>query len=146
MLQTTLAHVLSVRGAVPSFVLVAVVLYAVRVDALRAAAFGLAAGLLEDAMAATTGAAWTISTLVTAIAASLASRGFFADSIPLATIVVAVATLLRAVLFWTVVSLEGYPPGLATMHFHQALFAAVLNVITTIVAMLAIRRYEALRS
>jgi rod shape-determining protein MreD len=145
-LQTTFGHVLSIRGAVPSFILVAVVWYAIRVDALRAAAYGLAAGLLEDALAATTGAAWTVSTLVTAVAISLSSRGFFADSIPLAAVVTALATLLRALLFWTIASLEGYPPGLATLHFHQALFASVLNVCTTIAAMLLMRRYEALRS
>jgi hypothetical protein len=106
----------------------------------------LAAGLLEDALAATTGAAWTVSTLVTAVAISLSSRGFFADSIPLAAVVTALATLLRALLFWTIASLEGYPPGLATLHFHQALFASVLNVCATIAAMLLMRRYEALRS
>ena len=126
--------------------LVAVVWYAIRVDALRAAAYGLAAGLLEDALATTTGAAWTISTLVTAIAISLSSRGFFADSIPLAAVVTALATLLRALLFWTIVSLEGYPPGFATMHFHQALVAGALNVCAIIAAMLIARRYRALRS
>jgi rod shape-determining protein MreD len=145
-LQTTFGHALSIRGAVPSFILVAVVWYAIRVDALRAAAYGLTAGLLEDALAATTGAAWTVSTLVTAVAISLSSRGFFADSIPLAAVVTALATLLRAVLFWTIASLEGYPPGLATLHFHQALFASVLNVCAIIAAMLLMRRYEALRS
>jgi rod shape-determining protein MreD len=144
--QTTFAHWLAIRGAVPSFMLVVVVWYAIRVDALRAAAYGLAAGLLEDAVAATTGAAWTISTLAIAVVVSLSSRGFFADSIPLAAIVVALATLLRALLFWTVASLEGYPPGLAALHFHQALLASVLNVCLTIVAILVVRRYEALRS
>jgi rod shape-determining protein MreD len=144
--QTTFAHVLVLRGAVPSFVLVAVVWYAIRVDALRAAAYGLAAGLLEDSLAATTGAAWTISTLVTAIVASLLSRGFFADSIPLAAVVTAIATLLRALLFWTISSLEGYPPGLGMQHFHQAIVASALNVVAMVLAILAMRRYEALRS
>lgn len=144
--QTTLGHSLSIRTAVPSFVLVVVVWYAVRVDAVRAATFGLAAGLVEDGLAVTTGAAWTISTLVTAVVVSLLSRGFFADSIPLAAVATAVATLLRSLLFWTIASLEGFPPGLATSHFHQALLATAMNVATMIVAMLAMRRYEALRS
>jgi rod shape-determining protein MreD len=144
--QTTFAHALTIRGAVPSFVLVVVVWYAIRVDALRAAAYGVAAGLVEDALAATTGAAWTISTLVTAVVVSLSSRGFFADSIPLAAVVVALATLFRALLFWTIASLEGYPPGLATQHFHQAIVSSALNVCVTIAAMLIVRRYEAQRS
>src|SRR5580698_10412698 len=99
--QTTFGHSLSIRTVVPSFVLVVVVWYAVRVDAVRAATFGLAAGLVEDGLAVTTGAAWTISTLITAVVVSLLSRGFFADSVPLAAVATAVATLLRSLLFWT---------------------------------------------
>ena len=116
-------HYASVRGVVPSVVLVVVVWYAVRVDPLRAAAYGLAAGLCEDVLAGQTGAAWTISTVVTAALTSLLSRGFFADSIPLAADHV-VATLARALLFWTTMSLQGYPGGFGGMHFRQALVAA----------------------
>ncbi len=145
-MQTTFAHLLQIRDAEPSFVLVAVVWYALRVDALRAATYGLAAGLFEDALAGTTGAAWTIATLLGAVAASLSSRGFFADSIPLAALVTGLATLLRALLFWTTLSLQGYPPGLAPQHFHQALIGSALNVCVMVVAMLAMRRYEAWRS
>jgi rod shape-determining protein MreD len=144
--QTTLAHVLAIRDAEPSFVLVVVVWYALRVDALRAATYGLAAGLFEDALAGTTGAAWTISTAIAAVAASLSSRGFFADSVPLAAVITAFATLLRALLFWTTLSLQGYPPGLASQHFHQAVIASALNVCLMAVAMLAMRRFEASRS
>lgn len=141
--QATAVHFAAVRGVVPSLVLVVVVWYALRVDALRAAAYGLAAGVCEDALSATTGAAWTISTLLAAVAVSLMSRGFFADSIPLAAIVTAIATLLRALLFWTMMSLEGYPPGLGTMHAREALLAAALNAIVAIVATLVVRRFGA---
>lgn len=139
-MQASLAHFAAVRGVVPSFVLVVVVWYAVRVDPLRAAAYGLAAGFGEDALASQTGAAWTISTTIAATLTSVVSRSFFADSIPLAASATVGATLLRALLFWTTMSLEGYPAGLGGIHAREALLAAALNVATMIVAMVAARR------
>ena len=70
------------------------------------------------------------------------SRGFFADSIPLAATVTVIATLIRALLFWTVMSLEGYPAGLGAMHLREALFAALLNVVVMIAAILVARRFD----
>lgn len=138
--QATLVHAMAIRGVVPSVVLAVVVWYALRVDVLRAAAYGLAAGLCEDVLSATSGAAWTISTLAAAVTAGILSRGFFADSIPLAAAITIVATLLRALLFWTIMSLEGYPPGLGAMHAREALLAAVLNAALIVAATLAVRR------
>lgn len=140
LVQATLLHGVAFRGVVPSVVLAVVVWYALRVDLLRAAAFGLAAGVGEDVLAATTGAAWTIATLVAAVVAGLLSRGFFADSIPLAAAITVVATLVRALLFWTIMSLEGYPPGLGAMHAREALLASALNAALIVVATLAVRR------
>ncbi|MEO6836361.1 MAG: hypothetical protein ABI231_10715 [Candidatus Tumulicola sp.] len=140
--DTTVVHFFAVRDVVPSLVLVAVVWYAIRVDVLRAAVYGLAAGLCEDVLAAQTGAAWTISTIATATLTSVLSRGFFADSIPLVGGVTAIATLVRALLFWTVMSLEGYPGGLGGMHLRQAFVAAALNVAVMIAAMLVVRRFN----
>lgn len=135
-------HYLAIREVVPSFVLVVVIWYAVRVDALRAAIYGLAAGLCEDALSAQTGAAWTISTSFSALIASRLSRGFFADSIPLATAIILIATLARALIFWIVMALSGYPPGLGARHFHQALLQAAFNAVVIVAAMLVVRRFE----
>lgn len=140
--QATIVHYLAIREVVPSFVLVVVIWYAVRVDALRAAIYGLAAGLCEDALSAQTGAAWTIATSLSALLASRLSRGFFADSIPLATTIIVIATLARALIFWIVMALSGYPPGLGTLHFHQALLQAALNAVVIVAAMLVGRRFE----
>jgi rod shape-determining protein MreD len=140
--QSTIVHYLAIRSVVPSFVLAVVVWYAIRVDARRAAVYGLAAGFCEDALSAQTGAAWTISTCVSALLASRLSRGFFADSIPLATGITVLATLVRALLFWVVMALGGYPPGLAQLHYHEALFAAALNAGIIVAAMLVTRRLE----
>lgn len=138
--QTTVVHAFAVHNVVPSFVLVVVVWYAMRVDARRATLYGLIAGACEDALAPGTGASWTIATGSGALAASLLSRGFFADSVPLVAAITLAVTLLRALVFWIAMALFGYPAGLAAMHFHEALFAAVLNVALIVVAMLAVRR------
>lgn len=142
--QATLVHELTIRNVVPSFVLVVVVWYAIRVDARRAALYGLAAGFCEDALSAHTGAAWTIATCLGALVASLLSRGFFADSIPLSTGITAVVTLARALLFWIVMALSGYPPGLGRMHLHEALAQAALNAILMTAAMVVARRFDAI--
>ena len=140
--QATLAHYIAIRGVVPSFVLVAVVWYAIRVDSRRAAVYGLAAGLFEDILATGTGGAWTIATTLVAIVAGTLSRGFFADSIPLVTALIALATLVRNLLFWIVMGFEGYPSGLGVMHFHQALWQALLNAACMAIVMLLTRRFE----
>ncbi len=142
MAQATVVHFFAIRGVVPSLVLVVVVWYAIRVDVRRAVLYGLAAGLCEDVLAAGSGAAWTLSTIATAALASVLSRGFFADSIPLAAAVAVIATLVRALLFWTVMSLEGYPPGLGAMHLREAMFSAVLNVAVMIAAIIVARRFD----
>lgn len=141
--QTTLVHYAAIHTVVPSLVLLVVVWYAMRVNAGRAALYGLIAGLCEDALSLQTGAAWTISTCAAAVLASLLSRGFFADSIPFATTIVVVATLVRALVFWVAMALSGYPPGLGAIHFHEALFACALNAAAMAIAMLAVRRFGA---
>lgn len=143
--QSTLLHAFAFRDVVPSVVLVVVVWYAIRVDAPRAAAYGLIAGLCEDVLASQTGGAWTISTTLVAVLAGMLSRGFFADSMPLVCTIVAVATLVRLLLFWTVMAYQGYPPGLGALHFHQALLQAGMNVVLMAAAMFAVRRLEASR-
>lgn len=140
--QSTVVHYVAIRGVVPSLVLVVVVWYAIRVDARRAVLYGLAAGLCEDALSAQSGAGWTIATSLSAVLASVLSRGFFADSIPLVIIITVVTTLVRALLYWVVAALGGYPPGLGLMHLHEAVLASVLNAAVMVVAMLLGRRLD----
>ncbi|HET6274677.1 MAG TPA: rod shape-determining protein MreD [Candidatus Cybelea sp.] len=144
--QATVVHYLAFRNVVPSFVLVVVIWYAIRVDARRAALYGLAAGFCEDALSAQTGAAWTIATALSALLAGILSRGFFADSLPLAAGITIAATLVRALLFWIVMALEGYPSGLGAMHFHEALLQTLLNAAVIVVAMIVMRRFDVSRT
>lgn len=134
------------RNAEPSLVLVALTWYAVRAGTRRAAIAGLIAGACEDVLSAQTGAAWTISTTATALFAGSLSGAFFADAPPVLVAAVAVATLLRQFLFWSVMGIQGYPSGYGGIHFHQALWEALLNAAIVIVLLVAARVYERLRA
>ena len=140
--QATILHYIVIRGAEPNVVLVAVVWYAIRVNARHAAVYGLIAGIMLDMISGHSGGAWTISTTIVAIVAGALSRGFFADSIPLVGAITAVATLFDMLIFWIVRGFEGYPSGLAGMQAHQALIQAVLNAIVISIGTLIVRRFD----
>lgn len=143
--QIELMHYATFRGAEPSLVLIVLVWYALRADLLHAAAFGFIAGLCEDAFTALppgAGAGWIAALPITALFVSWLSRWFFADSIPAMGAMVVVSTLLSRMLFWIVMALQGYPPGHARIHLHQALWEALLNAILVGILMLAARIRE----
>jgi hypothetical protein len=73
------------------------------------------------------------------------SRNFFADSLPIGAGVAALATLIRNAIFWSVMSLQGYPSGLASIHAHETMWQAVLNAMLMLVLMLGAHRFERLR-
>jgi rod shape-determining protein MreD len=139
-------HVATVDGVEPSIVLVLVVWFAMRAGTRRAILFGLLAGIGEDVLAFDSSGSWAIATTVAAFVASLPTRRFFEDSTPLLAVVTFIATLVRALIYWDAKSLEGYPAGLATIHFHKALESGVLNAALAVVVAMAIRRFERRRS
>jgi rod shape-determining protein MreD len=140
--QIEVLHFFSFRGAQLSAVLIVVVWYALRSDMRSAAIFGLVAGVCEDALSAQTGGAWTISTTAVAIFTNYLTRWFFADSPAVVAGVVICATLLRRMIFWVVMALQGYPAGFARLHLHQALWEGVMNAVFALLVILAVRRYE----
>lgn len=142
LVQIELMHFVTFRGAEPSVVLVVVIWFALRTDLLGAAVYGLAAGLLEDIFSAQTGAAWTLSTTLVALFANYLTRWFFADSIPIFAGIVAIATLLRRLIFWVTMAIGSYPPGHARLHLHEALWEAVLNALFAVLALLVARHME----
>jgi rod shape-determining protein MreD len=125
-LQTAFANLMTFRGTVPSFVTIAVVLYAAKVGARRGALFGIIAGVLEDCFAGT-GGAWTIATTLTALAVGGISRTFFSDGVAMLGALVAIAIVLRDAIFWIVMSIGGYPRGFALVHVHTALWQAAIT-------------------
>src|SRR5581483_11148781 len=66
-LQTTAVHYIAFRGAVPSLIFLTVATYALRAGSAGALLIGCAGGVLEDALAGNTGAAWTIATTFAAL-------------------------------------------------------------------------------
>ncbi|HEY9181253.1 MAG TPA: hypothetical protein VIO32_11080 [Candidatus Baltobacteraceae bacterium] len=144
--QIELMHYVTLRGAQASAILVVVVWYALRADLLGAAVFGLAAGLSEDIFSAQTGIAWTFATPMAAVLVSWLSRWFFADSIPILGGVVILATLARRMAFWIIMALQGYPPGYARVHFHEALWEALLNAVLVSVLVLLARVRDSRRA
>ncbi|MBV8073861.1 MAG: rod shape-determining protein MreD [Candidatus Eremiobacteraeota bacterium] len=123
--QATVLHFAAVRGAVPSLVFLVVATYAVRAGVPAAILFGVAGGILEDALAGNTGAAWTLATTVSALGIALASRILFTDSVSIFAALVVVATLAREALYWSALSLEGYPVGLGA-HYAKLAVASAL--------------------
>lgn len=138
--QTVFAPYLLVRNGVPSFVTIAVVLYALRLGARRGALLGLIAGVLTDCVAGT-GGAWTIAYTLLALLAGGVSRRFFADGMLLPSIAIGVAVIARNAIFWVVMSAEGYPRGYGAAHLHGALESGALTTIYAFVYLLFRNRF-----
>lgn len=134
--QTVLAPLIAFRGAVPSFTAIAIVLYANRVGARRAALLALPAGLVLDIFAGT-GGGWTIATTVMALAVGGLSHRVFADGAFLPAVLCALAVLLRDFVFWSVMRFEGYPNGYAVAHLHAALWNALLTAVVAFAWLIA---------
>lgn len=134
-LQTTFVHFIAIRGAVPSLVFLVVATYALRAGAAGAIVIGAAGGVLEDALAGNTGAAWTIATAITALLVSRAARVLFTDSPSIFAVLLVVMALLREGLFWAVLSLEGFQVGLGV---HFAKIAVACALYTAVAALVVI--------
>lgn len=132
-LQITLVHYIAFRGAVPSIVFLVVATYALRSGSAGAILLGAAGGLLEDALAGNTGAAWTIATAISALTISGAARLLFTDSPSIfAGLLVAVA-LVREGLYWAVLSLEGYQVGLGVHYLKIAIASALYTAVIALI-------------
>jgi rod shape-determining protein MreD len=130
--QTVVVPLLAFRGAVPSLVTIAVVLYASRAGARRGVMLALPAGLLEDVFAGT-GGGWTIATTVVALLVGGVSRRMFADGAFVPAVLCGLAVLVRDLIFWSVMRIEGFPAGYALAHAHTSLWRALLTAIVAFV-------------
>ncbi|MGH7714372.1 MAG: hypothetical protein ACREML_00085, partial [Vulcanimicrobiaceae bacterium] len=95
-------HFIAIRSAVPSLIFLVVATYALRAGTAGAILLGAAGGLIDDALAGNTGAAWTIATTIAALAISGAARLTFADSPSIFAALLVAAALLREGLYWAV--------------------------------------------
>ena len=109
--------------------------YALRAGTPGAILIGAAGGLLDDALAGNTGAAWTIATTFASFFMSAAARVVFTDSPSIFAVVLVAATLLREGVFWATLSLEGVPVGLGE---HFAKIAIASSVYPAVIALVVI--------
>jgi rod shape-determining protein MreD len=137
--QTVIVPLFAFRGAVPSLVTIAVVLYASRAGARRGALLGLPAGLLEDIFAGT-GGGWTISTTIVGLLAGAFSRRMFADGAFVPAVLCGIAVLVRDLIFWATMRVEGFPAGFALAHFHTSLWRALLTALIAFLWLVVRRR------
>jgi rod shape-determining protein MreD len=142
LVQATALHFVALRGAVPSLIFIVVATYATRAGVVGAILFGAAAGLLEDALAGNTGAAWTIATTVVSLSVALSARVLFTDSVSIFAAIVVVGMLVREALYWTALSLEGYPTGLGSHFAKLALLSAAYTGLVVLVVAWARWRFQ----
>ncbi len=122
--QSTLAPVLSLRGAAPPFVLLLVFWFAVRSGSLPGLAFGLFAGACEDALAWNGAPGWTFATGAIGALAGRLHGTQLAESRVWMILGAAGAALARYALFAVFEQLGGRAPELASQHLHAALWQA----------------------
>jgi rod shape-determining protein MreD len=132
--QTTLLPRLPIRGATVSLSLLVVLWYALRAGTWRALVLGVVAGACEDSLSGGTGAAWTIATLVTALAAGRAHATFIAESRLWIVPIVLVASLLRDAIFVAMLQTQSTPLALPAAHVHAFLWQALLNALVAVAA------------
>jgi rod shape-determining protein MreD len=140
LVQTSLAAHLQFRGATISFVTLIVAWYAVRTGSLRGLTFGLIAGACEDALAGSTGAAWTFATGLVGLACGRFCGTWFADTRLALIPGAAVATFLRYCAFAVAMQLEGRPIPLPLAHLHAAFWQSALDALVAFAVLQTIPR------
>ena len=134
-LQATFAPFVTFRGGAPSLVTLLVAWYAVRTGSLRGLAFGLIAGTCEDALAGSSGVAWTFATGLAGLAAGRLARTWLADTKLALVPGAAAVTLLRYGAFAIGMQMQGRPLVLPLEHLHAALWQSALDALLTFVAL-----------
>ncbi len=124
--QSSFAPYLAFRGATPPLVTLVVGWYAVRTGSLRGLAFGLFAGAAEDALAGTTGVAWTFATGLVGFAAGRLARTWLADTYLALVPGAAAITLGRYAMFAVTMQLQGRSIALPLVQMHIVLWQSAL--------------------
>jgi len=135
LLQTTLAPFVAFRDANPPFVTLVVAWYAVRTGSLRGLLFGLIAGGCEDALAGSSGVAWTFATGLAGLAAGRCARTWLAETKLVLVPGAAAITLLRYGAFAIGMQVQGRPLALPLEHFHAALWQSTLGAACAFIAL-----------
>lgn len=138
--QTSIGTRLELRGARVSFVTLLVAWYAVRTGSLHGLAFGLIAGACEDALAGSTGIAWTFASAFLGLVCGRFARTWLAESKLVLVPAAALATLLRDGAFYVALQQMGRPVVLPLTHFHAVLWQSALDALVAFILLLAAPR------
>ena len=126
-LQSSFVPQLQIRGAFPSLVLTLVVWYALQSGLQAGVLYGTIAGFCEDAFAATTGAAWMLSTGLVALVAGALGAFPIARTRLAAAAIAAFLTVTRFILFLLVERMEGLNVVFVAPHMHAVLWQGLFN-------------------
>jgi rod shape-determining protein MreD len=135
LVQSSLAPWLQFRGARVSLVTLVIAWYALRTGTLHGLTFGLIAGSCEDALAGSTGVAWTFASAFVGLLCGRLARTWLADTKIALVPGAAAATLVRDCTFFVVMQAQGPPLALPVAHFHAMLWQCALDALVALVAL-----------
>lgn len=137
LLQSTLLHGLTLRGAHISLVTVLVVWTGLRCGVVTGGWLGLILGFLEDALGG--GGANTIATTLVGFGSGMLANRFFSDSLPVFLSAIAVATAMRYVATYIFFEFIDGERGLFIPLSHEFVWAAILNAVVGTIVLLGQR-------
>ena len=140
LVQSTLLHGLTFRGAHVSLVTVLVVWTGLRCGVVTGGWLGLILGFLEDALGG--GGANTIATMLVGFGSGMLANRFFSDSLAVFLSALTVATAIRFVAAYIFFEFIDGERGLFIPLSHEFVWSALLNAIAGAVVLLAVRAYS----
>lgn len=139
LLQSTLLHGLTFRGAHVSLVTVLVVWTGLRCGVVAGGWLGLILGFLEDALGG--GGANTIAAMVVGFGSGMLANRFFSDSLPVFLGALTVSTAMRYIANYVFFEFIQGERGLFIPLSHEFVWSALLNAIVGSIVLLALRAY-----
>jgi cell shape-determining protein MreD len=133
--QASFSQTIAVRGATVSFVTLVVAWYGIRTGTLSGLVFGLIAGACEDALAGSSGVAWTFATGLAGLVAGAFARSWLADIKAALIAGIAVLSLVRYAAFVVALQMQNRPLAMPETHLHAALWQAALNAFVAFLAL-----------
>lgn len=139
LLQSTLLHGLTFRGAHVSLVTVLVVWTGLRCGVVAGGWLGLILGFLEDALGG--GGANTIAAMAVGFGSGMLANRFFSDSLPVFLGALTVSTAMRYIANYVFFEFIQGERGLFIPLSHEFVWSALLNAIAGSIVLLALRAY-----
>jgi cell shape-determining protein MreD len=133
--QASFSQTIAVRGATVSFVTLVVAWYGIRTGTLSGLVFGLIAGACEDALAGSSGVAWTFATGLAGLVDGAFARSWLADIKAALIAGIAVLSLVRYAAFVVALQMQNRPLAMPETHLHAALWQAALNAFVAFLAL-----------